>query len=75
MAREDQDPNSAESSFSIVLGEAPHLDGKYTVFGRIESGANELDAIQTVARYNRGVPPANRIPIKIMKAEVIESPK
>ncbi len=75
MAREDQDPNSAESSFSILLGDASHLDGKYTVFGRIESGVNELDAIETVARYNKGVPPANRIPLKIVKAEVIEAPR
>ncbi len=75
MAREDQDPNSAESSFSVLLGDAPHLDGKYTIFGRIESGLSELDAIETVARYNKGVPPANRIPLKIVKAEVIESPK
>jgi cyclophilin family peptidyl-prolyl cis-trans isomerase len=38
MAREDNDPNSAETSFSILLGPAPHLDGKYTIFGELEWG-------------------------------------
>src|SRR3954471_20014708 len=37
MARFD-DPNSAESSFSLVLGKAPHLDQHYTVFGKILDG-------------------------------------
>ena len=32
MARHD-DPNSGKSSFSILLGPAPHLDMQYTVFG------------------------------------------
>lgn len=34
MARRD-DANSAVSSFSILLGDAPHLDNHYTIFGRI----------------------------------------
>lgn len=38
MAREDKDPDSAETSFSILLVQAPHLDGKYTVFGKMERG-------------------------------------
>ena len=29
------DPNSATTSFSILLGDAPHLDHKYTVFGHV----------------------------------------
>ena len=28
-----EDPNSGTSSFSILLGPAPHLDMKYTIFG------------------------------------------
>ena len=27
------DPNSGTSSFSILLGDAPHLDMQYTIFG------------------------------------------
>ena len=32
MARSD-DPNSGGSSFSILLGPAPHLDMNYAIFG------------------------------------------
>jgi len=32
MGRYD-DPNSGTSSFSFLLGAAPHLDMKYTIFG------------------------------------------
>ncbi len=49
MARFD-DPNSAETSFSILLGRAPHLDGKYTVVGRVESGMDVVAAIERVDR-------------------------
>jgi cyclophilin family peptidyl-prolyl cis-trans isomerase len=35
MARDDDDVNSAETSFSIMLGRAPELDGKYTIFGEV----------------------------------------
>ena len=45
MAREDADINSAESSFSILLNSAPHLDGKYTIFGRVVSGLTVLEDI------------------------------
>lgn len=31
-----EDPNSGTSSFSILLGDAPHLDMQYTIFGRGE---------------------------------------
>ncbi len=37
MARGD-DPASAMTSFFIVTGDAPSLDGKYTVFGRVVDG-------------------------------------
>ncbi len=39
------DPNSAGSQFFIMVGNAPHLDGQYTVFGEVASGmdvANEI---------------------------------
>lgn len=49
MARTD-DPDSATTSFFIVLGPASHLDGKYTVFGRVVSGFDTLENIEKVAR-------------------------
>jgi peptidyl-prolyl cis-trans isomerase B (cyclophilin B) len=45
MARGD-DPASATTSFFIVTGNAPSLDGKYTVFGRVVDGLPVVDAIE-----------------------------
>ena len=43
MARTD-DPDSATTSFFLMLGPAPHLDGKYSAFGRVVEGMEVLDA-------------------------------
>ena len=37
MAR-TSDPNSADSQFFIMLGAAPALDGKYTIWGQVDIG-------------------------------------
>ena len=48
MAR-SADPNSAGSQFFIVHAEqASHLDGQYTVFGRVSRGLDVLDEIAGV---------------------------
>jgi cyclophilin family peptidyl-prolyl cis-trans isomerase len=49
MARAD-DPNSATTSFFIVLGAATHLDNKYTVFGKVVGGFEVIDRIEQVER-------------------------
>lgn len=43
MARSN-DPDSATTSFFLMLGAAPHLDGKYSAFGRVVEGMEVLDA-------------------------------
>jgi peptidyl-prolyl cis-trans isomerase B (cyclophilin B) len=45
MARTD-DPDSATTSFFLMLGAAPHLDGKYSAFGRVVEGMEVLDAFE-----------------------------
>ncbi|PLL13163.1 peptidylprolyl isomerase [Tabrizicola sp. TH137] len=45
MAR-SMDPNSANSQFFIMFAPAPHLDGQYTVVGRVVSGMEVVDAIK-----------------------------
>lgn len=40
------DPNSADSQFFIVFQDAPHLDGSYTVFGKVVSGMDYIDQIK-----------------------------
>ena len=47
MARFD-DPNSAEVSFSILLGNAPHLDKQYTILGRLDQGMDTLEALEKI---------------------------
>jgi peptidyl-prolyl cis-trans isomerase B (cyclophilin B) len=47
MARGD-DPASASTSFFICVGDCRALDGKYTVFGRVESGMEVAKAIELV---------------------------
>ena len=45
MAR-SQSPDSAGSQFYICYGPTPHLDGNYTVFGRVVSGMEHVDKIR-----------------------------
>ena len=59
MKRDRNDLNSGDSQFFILLGEAKHLQGKYTVWGKIEEGMMLLDRLRT------GSPPAS--PNKIIK--------
>lgn len=38
------DPNSATTSFFLMLGAAPNLDGQFSAFGRVVEGMDVLDA-------------------------------
>jgi cyclophilin family peptidyl-prolyl cis-trans isomerase len=40
------DPNSATTSFFLMLGPASHLDGQYSALGRIVEGIEVLDAFE-----------------------------
>ena len=61
MAR-TSDPNSANSQFFINFAPTPHLNGQYTVWGRVVDGMDQIDQIA------QGEPPAN--PNKIVKMSV-----
>jgi len=45
MARTD-DPDSATTSFFMVLGPAPNLDSQYSAFGRVIDGMDTLAAFE-----------------------------
>ena len=64
MARND-DPNSGGSSFSILLGAAPHLDMQYAIFGEVTKGFEALDSMEQVETTRDGifVMPVDRITI------------
>ena len=68
MAR-SQDPNSAGSQFFICVADTPHLDGKYTVFGKAVTGLEVIDAIVSAERDRRDYP---NEPARITRAEVLE---
>jgi len=57
-----QSPDSADSQFFIVFDDATFLDRKYTVWGRVIEGMENVDEI------NRGEPPAS--PDKIVSAKI-----
>lgn len=63
-----QDPNSAGSQFFIVVKDAPFLDGKYTVFGKVIEGMDVADKIVAEPRDQRDNP-IRRIAIKSVKIE------
>ena len=57
-----QSPDSADSQFFICFDDATFLDRKYTVWGRVVEGMENVDEI------NRGEPPAT--PDKIVSAKI-----
>ncbi|KAK6931213.1 Cyclophilin-type peptidyl-prolyl cis-trans isomerase domain [Dillenia turbinata] len=59
------DPNSAASSFSILLGNAPHLDGQYAIFGKVTKGDETLKRLEELPTRKEGifVMPIERITI------------
>jgi len=61
MARYD-DPDSAETSFFICLGDADSLDAQYTIFGKVVEGMEVLDKFQKVEVD--GETPKERIELK-----------
>jgi len=60
------DPNSGGSSFSMLLGNAPHLDNQYTVFGKLLRGDEVLSELEQAKTKKEGifVMPLERITIK-----------
>jgi len=70
MARPDE-PNSATTHFFILVGDAPHLDGKFTAFGRVTKGLEVADAINRAPLENER--PVS--PVRIKHAGVAQCQK
>jgi len=49
------DPNSAQSSFSFLLGNAPHLDMQYTIFGMVTAGMDVLHKLEGLETRKEGI--------------------
>ncbi|MGC8202263.1 peptidylprolyl isomerase [Aliiroseovarius sp. PTFE2010] len=54
MAR-SQNPDSANSQFFIMFAPAPHLNGQYTVVGKVTAGHDVVDAIKRGTGRNGAV--------------------
>jgi len=70
MARGDE-PNSATTHFFILVGDGPHLDGKFAAFGRVIAGLEVADAINRAPA--EGEKPT--VPVRIKHAGVAQCPK
>ncbi|MBV9653213.1 MAG: peptidylprolyl isomerase [Acetobacteraceae bacterium] len=60
-AARTQDPNSANSQFFICFAPAPFLDGQYTIWGRVVSGMEYVDAIKKGSGQSGSVSDPDRI--------------
>ena len=67
MAR-SQDPDSANSQFFIMFAEGSFLNGKYTVFGKVTEGMENVDAIKRGAGQNGAVETPDKI-VKMRTAD------
>lgn len=46
-------PDTNTSHFSIMMGPAPHLDGKYTIFGEVVEGFEVGCQFEAISSSNR----------------------
>lgn len=70
MARTSE-PNSATTHFFILVGTASHLDGTFSAFGRVRSGMDAVDRINT-ADLDGETP---KKPIRLRRARVAPCPQ
>lgn len=66
MAR-SSDRNSGDSQFFVMLGSAPSLDGKYTLWGRVVEGMEHVDKIAKGPEADNGMVPR---PDKLVRMRV-----
>ncbi|MHA6692552.1 peptidylprolyl isomerase [Devosia sp. A449] len=66
-AARSQDPNSFNSQFFIVTADSTFLDGQYTVFGKVLSGMDVVDALEKGPQSANG---AVANPDKIVTAKI-----
>jgi len=70
-------PNTGGSQFFIVVSDSPHLDGKYSAFGRVTAGMEIADKIASTPRdeYGRYGPPDRPLENVVVETVRIEPAK
>ncbi len=67
-AARSQDPNSASSQFFICVADVPHLDGQYSIFGKVIEGMDIADKIVNVPKEGpQGSSPVQKVEMTIKK--------
>lgn len=69
------DPNSADSQFFICFEDTPHLDGQYTIFGRVVEGMAYVDNIKRGDPRGNGMVSNPDIIVKMQVAADVEGAK
>lgn len=64
-------PNTNGSQFFITYSRQPHLNGVYTVFGRLIDGLDTLDKIEKVPTGKKNRPLSE---IKILSTQIHANP-
>jgi len=64
---------SGTSSFSMLLGNAPSLDGKYTIFGRVVSGDQVLSRMEALETKREGIFVMPKERIEVLSTSVMTS--
>ncbi len=69
-------PRSGGSQFFLLVADAPHLDGRHSVFGRVVDGLDVVDRIVAVERdtYGRWGPPDRPREDVVIESVRIEAP-
>ena len=68
-----EEPNTGTSSFSMVLGDAKFLDGKYTIFGRVIAGDHVLAKLEKVETTRDGIFVKPKVRVEVVSAVVLYS--
>lgn len=56
MYRLEKEIESGGNIFTILLGDAPQMDGKYSIFGRVDRGFDVLEKLESVEVTAQGAP-------------------
>ncbi len=73
LAMANSGPNTNGCQFFITVGEANHLNGNYSIFGRVVSGQEVADAISQVPR-NENDKPNSPVVIKAIAIRTVGAP-